>query len=181
MQRNVSSFAGGRARRPSRRAAQKRGRVRRACGCPQCERHLRRRRLQPPVKTVLRQEVPEPIGLGKSSHRERSRVGGALRRFNHESLWPVTSRLAVLRKGLGHPPSQSCDGGDSGAVGGVRSIEQLCSQFVSIADVAKRRAVLTATGEEPVTTAEGLAPPCESKAGSERAPEAGPQPQAASR
>jgi hypothetical protein len=71
----------------------------------QCERHLRRRRLQPPAKTALRQEVPELIGLGKSFHRERSRVGGALRRFNHESLWPVTSRLAALRKGPGHPPS----------------------------------------------------------------------------
>jgi hypothetical protein len=58
-------------------------------------------------------------------------------------------------------------------VGGARSIEQLCSQFVSIADVAKRRAVLTTTGESPVTTAEGLTPPCESKTRSERAPEAG--------
>lgn len=48
---------------------------------------------------------PSRIGLGKSFHRERSRVGGALRRFNHESLWPVTSRLAALRKGPGHPPS----------------------------------------------------------------------------
>lgn len=71
------------------------------------ERHLRRRRLQLPAKTALRQEVPELYGSGKSFHGERSRVGGALRRFNHESLWPVTSRLAAPRKGPGHPPSRA--------------------------------------------------------------------------
>jgi len=58
---------------------------------------------------------------------------------------------------------------------GARSIEQLCSHFVSIAEVGKQRAVLATTGEEPVTTVEGLAPSCESISRGERALEAGPQ------
>jgi hypothetical protein len=48
--------------------------------------------------------------------------------------------------------SESCAEGDFYAVCGARPIEQLCSHFVTIAEVGKRRAVLATTGEEPVTT-----------------------------
>jgi hypothetical protein len=48
---------------------------------------------------------------------------------------------------------RSCTEGDFGAVSGVRPIEQLCSHFVTIAEVGKRRAVWATTGEYPVTTA----------------------------
>jgi hypothetical protein len=42
---------------------------------PHSRAHLRRRLFQPPAEAGLRQEVPEPIGLGLSSYRERSRRG----------------------------------------------------------------------------------------------------------
>jgi hypothetical protein len=58
---------------------------------------------------------------------------------------------------------------------GVWTIERLCSQFVSIAEVSKRRAVLVTLGEQPGTTIEGLAPRCESITRGERASEAGPR------
>jgi len=58
---------------------------------------------------------------------------------------------------------------------GVWTVVRLCSQFVTIAEVSKRRAVLATLGEQPGPTVEGLAPPCESITRSERAPEAGPR------
>jgi hypothetical protein len=56
---------------------------------------------------------------------------------------------------------------------GVWTVGRLCSLFVSIAEVSKRRAVLATLGEQPRATVEGLAPPCESITRSERASEAG--------
>lgn len=58
---------------------------------------------------------------------------------------------------------------------GVWTVGRLCSLFVSIAEVGKRRVVLAILGEQPRATAEGLAPPCESITRSERASEAGPR------
>ena len=57
---------------------------------------------------------------------------------------------------------------------GVWTVGRLCSQFVSIAEVGKRRAVFATLGEQPRPTVEGLAPPCESITRGERASEAGP-------
>lgn len=81
--------------------------------------------------------------------------------------WPVTSRLAelhALRKERGEPGHPSCglfeaakagsaarlklcSGATSSAVSGVRSIRQLCSTIVLIAEVDKRRAVLATPGQ----------------------------------
>jgi hypothetical protein len=81
--------------------------------------------------------------------------------------WPVTSRLAELhalrkeRREPGHPSCglseaakagsaarlKLCSGATSGAVSGVRSIRQLCSTIVLIAEVDKRRAVLATPGQ----------------------------------
>lgn len=83
--------------------------------------------------------------------------------------WPVTSRLAELhalrfeseRGEPGHPSCglfeaakagsaarlKLCSGATSSAVSGVRSIRQLCSTIVLIAEVDKRRAVLATPGQ----------------------------------
>jgi|SwirhirootsSR2_FD_contig_61_727073_length_339_multi_2_in_0_out_0_1 hypothetical protein len=61
---------------------------------------------------------------------------------NHkESPWPVKSQLADLRKGYRPPAVKSFAEGDLCAVCGARSIRRLCSHFVSIAEVGKRRMV----------------------------------------
>jgi hypothetical protein len=82
--------------------------------------------------------------------------------------WPVTSQLAEHFKGASKtsanawPPDQRAgeaakaveaaglelgSGATLGAVSGVRSIRQLCSTIVLIAEVDKRRAVLATPGE----------------------------------
>jgi len=75
----------------------------------------------------------------------------------------VTSRLAGLRKEFGHPyrgigeEAQAASavsmelrlGATLGAVSGVRSIRQLCSTIVLIAEVDTRREVLATPGDEP--------------------------------
>jgi len=61
------------------RASRKRGPARRACGCPSTMGTSSAAALQPPAETGARQEVPEPIGLGLSFRRERSRSEDAVR------------------------------------------------------------------------------------------------------
>jgi len=50
-------------------------------------------------------------------------------------------------KGARPPAAKAASEGDLDAVCGVRLILRLCSYFVSIAEVDKRRAVLAITGE----------------------------------
>jgi hypothetical protein len=99
------------------------------------------------------------------------------------------SRLAELRKGLGHPSgrlvgaaqavSAACQelrsGATLGAVSGVRSIRRLCSTIVLIAEVDTRRMVLAGTLANSRPVRENLALSCESIGEGERAPEAGPR------
>ncbi len=82
--------------------------------------------------------------------------------------WPVNLSWLSLKEvlygvseGLSHPSGQAgeaakagstaglelCSGATPGAVSGVRSIRQLCSTIVLIAEVDKRRMVLATPGE----------------------------------
>jgi hypothetical protein len=102
--------------------------------------HLRRRLLQPPAEAGLRQEVLEPIGLGLSSYRERSRRGEV---DVGQPQRPLTREISAGKapKGANATRNQSCAEGDLGAVCGDRSIRRSCSHFVLIAEVGKRRVV----------------------------------------
>jgi hypothetical protein len=87
------------------------------------------------VATSSRQEVSEPIGLGRSSHRERSRRERPNRAKARGGPWPVTSRLAALGEGSrkraldeerGHSQQRAAQAGDrrrgSRGSGGPRSL-----------------------------------------------------------
>ena len=113
MQRSALSFAGERARRPFPTSSRQRvpGRTHDA-QAPCDARHSvegaetpeRRRRLRTADRHGMRQEVSEPIGLGRSSHRERSRweeLDGDTPTEVATSPWPVNSRLAQSHPQLG--------------------------------------------------------------------------------
>jgi hypothetical protein len=53
----------------------------------------------------------------------------------------------LARKRAQATHKKRCAGGNSGVVCGVWTVGRLCSQFVSIAEVGKRRAVLATLGE----------------------------------
>jgi hypothetical protein len=97
-------------------------------------------------KQVCDRRCPSQSGWGKSS-RASDRCGERLSRGSPR--WPLAREISagLAPKGALATRYKSCAGGDSGVVCGARSIKRLCSQFVSIADVGKRRAVLTTTGE----------------------------------
>jgi len=113
VRRNVSSFAGEHGRRPfptdrGSGSAEAAARERRTPGELVTGRHEggvpRRRQLQPAIGASLRHEVSEPIGLGRSFHRERSwwkKPRLEATKASDRGPWPVTSRLAARldRKG----------------------------------------------------------------------------------
>jgi len=74
----------------------------------------RRRVLHTCAGADSRQQVSEPIGLGKSSRCERSRSRGAGVGLKPNACpWPVKSRLAELRKERWPPVRQAVWGGES--------------------------------------------------------------------
>lgn len=65
---------------------------------------------------------------------------------NH--AWPLTRDLSAgrLRKEIGRPRRRLCLKATLSVVSGVKAIVRLCSHFVSIAEVDKRRVVFTVPG-----------------------------------
>lgn len=94
-------------------ASRERGPAGRTCGyLSLVEGYLRRTRLQRPAETGARQEVPERIGLGKSSHRERSRRREA-ERPSTQSPWTREHSAGCGSEKGRRCPLTGCAGGDS--------------------------------------------------------------------
>jgi hypothetical protein len=130
--------------------------------------------------------VSEPIGLGRSSHRERLRREVPKPRGSclGQGPWPVTSRLAALRKkrchshvrvtaersGPWHRLRQWATADEvMRSVGGP----WLCSRIVSVAEVDERRAALHIHGRRVRGTVSGSSPRTRERTVGERVSEAG--------
>ena len=191
---NVGSGPRRRAPKGARRARSERGepaklrkeRAGRARSRPQGRTSGVRRRLTPAaVVTSERQEVLEPIGLGRSSHRERSRRGTpVLTRAETSEQRPLARDISAgpaACRATRNPSASvkrggtknSCAAGDRGVVRGVRTVRRWCSRIVSVAEVDRRRAARRGQERRASGPDAGSSHPARERWGGESVPEAG--------
>jgi hypothetical protein len=195
VQRSALSFAGGRARRPypkkpaavgfgdapDARASGQRGTLVAGVKAPDDVDVSGRR-----IVTRVRQGVSEPIGLGQSFHRERSRwleptrdlrvsARPLTREVSTGLLTQVGSaiRSSAHRRKVVSAESEAAPAGDRGCGAAELGRSWSCSRIATGAEVDRRRAAPLATCEERVDHEQGSSLAARERCPGERTPEAG--------